>query len=98
MTKFFDYTVCTGNIEIWDQTVGCPTCEKELWNYPGKPEDMSIEDYEDLFFLEHPFAFGRAHDPGDEDAAAWDPEIPIGGYKASYNRSRYGNDLSKWIR
>lgn len=25
---------CGGNIEVWDQTVGCPTCGMNLWHLP----------------------------------------------------------------
>lgn len=70
-------TTCTGNVEIWDQTVGCPTCGEELWNYPGIDElGITVEEYEERFYARHPFMFDDGHDDGDEDAGAWAPPEP----------------------
>ncbi len=30
--------VCTGNVEVWDQTVGCPDCGMNLWYLPDGPK------------------------------------------------------------
>jgi hypothetical protein len=26
---------CTGRVEVWDQTVGCPACGMNLWHLPA---------------------------------------------------------------
>jgi hypothetical protein len=26
---------CTGSVEVWDQTVGCPECGMNIWNLPA---------------------------------------------------------------
>jgi hypothetical protein len=26
---------CGGNVEVWDQTVGCPECGMNIWNLPA---------------------------------------------------------------
>lgn len=83
--------ICSGNVEIWDQTVGCPECQKELWNYPGIRSDMSIEQYEEIFFLEHPFMFDAAHDDGDCDPDS-EERLDI----AWYYRITFGNALERW--
>ena len=89
---------CDGNLEIWDQTVGCPACGEELWNYPGIKElGLTVEDYEVRFWNRHPFAFSNCHDNGDEDPAAWNEETPIGGFVAASNRQQYGNAVEKHV-
>jgi hypothetical protein len=91
-------STCTGNVAIWDQTVGCPECGEELWNYPGIDElGLTIEAYEARFWQRHPFSFRKCHDGGDEDAAAWKEERPIGGWAATFNRGHYGNAIEKHI-
>lgn len=71
------HITCTGNVEIWDQALGCPTCGEETWT--GKTSD-------DDFHAHHPFMFEEPHDPGDEDPDAWGydavvPAIPFGGWR-----------------
>lgn len=68
------HKTCPGNVEVWDQTLGCPECGKELWT--GKTR-------EDEFYAEHPFMFDDCHDEGD---GAWrwpvdDRELPVGGWR-----------------
>ena len=90
--------VCTGNVEIWDQAVGCPTCGEELWPHPGIDElGLTVEAYEARFWQRHPFAFTDCHDDGDEDAGAWQGEAPIGGWGAAFNRHHHGNALENHI-
>lgn len=91
-----DIKICGGNVEIWDQTIGCPECGQELWNYPGMKElGITTQEYEDRFYLMHPFILEDAHDPGDEDKIK--DAGPIGGYTTSYNRDNFGNAIEKWI-
>lgn len=69
------HVTCPGTVEVWDQTIGCPECHKELWT--GKTR-------EDEFYAEHPFILTDAHDDGDESADAWDTVggyIPLGGWR-----------------
>lgn len=70
------HTTCPGNVEVWDQTLGCPECGKELWTGQTR---------EDEFYAEHPFMFDECHDPGDEHGewtyATFHPEIPLGGWR-----------------
>ena len=97
MSEEKEIKICSGNVEIWDQTVGCPECGKELWNHPGMKEaGLTTEQYEDLFFKEHPFMFYDAHDDGDADRSS-DDEVPIGGYTAAFNRREFGNAMEKWV-
>lgn len=62
--------VCTGNVAVWDQALGCPECQMNTWEWEG---DHSVEEQFERFFAKHPFAFTDAHDDGDEDPRAWLP-------------------------
>lgn len=67
---------CEGTVEIWDQTVGCPECQQELWT--GKTS-------EDEFNTIHLWQFTDCHDHGDEDARAWrydESGPPVGGWRS----------------
>lgn len=67
------YIVCGGNVEVWDQTLGCPECGKELWT--GKTSVLEFD-------AEHPFMFCDAHDDGDECEWADDSnDAPLGGWR-----------------
>lgn len=68
------YPPCGGCVEVWDQTLGCPECGRELWT--GQTS-------EDEFFAMHPFMFEQCHDPGDEDPMEWRtlPGMPLGGWR-----------------
>lgn len=74
---------CGGNVEVWDQTVGCPECGMNLWYLPGPgqwpewDEEPGEEDRFDrccdLFERLHPFGFKNCHDYGDahDDLPRW---------------------------
>lgn len=71
------HVVCSGNVEVWDQTLGCPECGKELWT--GKTSVLEFE-------AEHPFMFDEAHDDGDECPWADVTDVcnsssPVGGWR-----------------
>lgn len=69
------HIICGGNVEVWDQTLGCPECRKELWS--GRTS-------EDAFYAEHPFIFDNAHDDGDAmewSIEAYSPDPPFGGWR-----------------
>lgn len=88
--------VCTGTVEVWDQTIGCPECMDELWNYPYmKVLGLTdVKDYERRFAAIHPFMFEDAHDDGDENDAPDEP-YPGEALACSYGY-RYGCDWAKW--
>lgn len=66
---------CGGNVEVWDQTLGCSECGEELWNYPGIDQlGLTVEQYEERFFERHPHMFTDCHDHGDEDPHAHEDE------------------------
>lgn len=41
-----DLKVCSGCVEIWDQTVGCPECGQNLWYLPSGPDKWPVGDEE----------------------------------------------------
>jgi hypothetical protein len=69
--------MCRGFSEVWDQTLGCPACGDELWNYPYLKErgfsddDAGIAAYEASFMARHRW-MGDEHDDGDEDPIEWE--------------------------
>lgn len=69
------HITCPGPVQVWDQTLGCDACGKELWT--GKTR-------EDEFYAEHPFIFEDCHDPGDSEAwthEEYSPSIPFGSWR-----------------
>lgn len=91
----YPHVTCPGVIEVWDQTIGCPECGKELW---------TGETREDVFYAEHPFMFDDCHDDG--DAEGWDahPDIPVGGWRSPHlaptwhNTGYYMSCASEYLR
>lgn len=78
------HITCTGTVEIWDQTIGCPECQKELWTGDTR---------EDEFHAEHPFIFEDCHDDGDSHWAedAFRPDIPLGGWRLPWLAPQWHN-------
>lgn len=70
------YPACGGVVEVWDQTLGCRECGRNLW-------DGDTEDYD--FYTMHLSVFHDGHDAGDEDPATDHYDLyglmPLGGWR-----------------
>lgn len=79
--------VCGGNVEIWDQTVGCPECGQELWT--GKTDEAEFD-------ARHPFVFDACHDDGDgEYDFEWARHLPpLGGWRFQWYTPMWHPDAS----
>lgn len=75
--------VCGGSVEVWDQTIGCPECGWQLWEWTMWAGDVCMDEACRLFDEAHPLQFNDGHDPGDEDRPDdWvSPDPPYGGWR-----------------
>lgn len=89
--------VCSGNVEVWDMTIGCPECNWQLWDWDRWAGDVCLDEATRRFEAAHPFAFDDCHDHGDEDPGIWtryfhsegEFDTPPGGW-------RFPNNTPPW--
>lgn len=79
--------VCAGRVEVWDQTVGCPECNWQLWDWREWAGEVCFDEALRRFELAHPLQFEEGHDHGDEDEdhrtgdRHFHPELVFGGWR-----------------